>query len=141
MTQRAGCYFTSRQLCRSARGRHWGSWVPPQWGERQPRPSSGPKRETWPSNWHSRKRDRVLAFGIDSPALRALAAMDAPRAKEAFSILEQVLREAGTKLPTQREAALRLARKTAQEMLKGEMAAYEGSRQIWAFARHLTSES
>jgi hypothetical protein len=83
----------------------------------------------------------VLAQGINSPALCALAAMDEPRAEEAFSILERVLKEAGTKLPTQREAALRLARKTAQEMLKGEVLAYEGSRQIWALARRVTSES
>ncbi len=83
----------------------------------------------------------ALAQGADSPSLRMLAAMDSPRVEEAFPILERALREAGTSVPTPRAAALRLARKTAQKMLQGEISAYEGSRQIWANARRVTNES
>jgi hypothetical protein len=40
-----------------------------------------------------------------------------------------------------RAAALRLGRKTAEKMLKGEISAYEGSSQIWATARRVTNDS
>lgn len=82
----------------------------------------------------------ALEQGADSPSLRMLAAMDAPCLEDALPLLEGALREAGATLPTPRAAALRLARKTAERMVNGEVPAYEGSRQIWALARRVMDE-
>ena len=83
----------------------------------------------------------ALATGLDSQALRSLAALDEPRAEDLKPILEEALLALGKDLPSPREAAHWLARKEALKMLRKEVAPYEGSRAIWAVARSVPGEA
>jgi hypothetical protein len=73
----------------------------------------------------------ALDDGCDSPSLRALAGLTASEMDEAGSLFEAALGELGLLLPSARDAALRLARRAATEVLENAIPPDAGARQIW----------
>lgn len=63
----------------------------------------------------------ALESGLDGPSIRRLAALNNPSGWEADQILPPFMVEAGLKLITRREAAIRLVRHMARRILAEEL--------------------
>ncbi len=83
---------------------------------------------------------QALGDGFDSPALRILAGLTAAEADEAKGLFDRVLSELNVPKPTKSEAVMHLARETAERIIIGKTAPYEGSKQIWELTLLLPEE-
>ena len=73
----------------------------------------------------------LLADGLDTPAIRALAGVAQPTLSEAGPLFERVMLEL-TLPPFGKQQALRvLVRQYAEAIVAGEIAPYEGAMKIW----------
>jgi hypothetical protein len=72
-----------------------------------------------------------LEAGMDSPTMRVLAGEPEPVMSEVGPIFEQMLAELNIQVPSQSVAAVRLARRAAQEISNGTKSPYVGAREIW----------
>ena len=82
----------------------------------------------------------ALGDGCDSPALRTLSAMSESRTEELVPIFEQALLDVGLRKPSRRDAVLRLAREAAEQILRGELSPYGGSKRIWELTLLVSGE-
>jgi len=82
----------------------------------------------------------ALGVGCDSPALRVLAGLTEGEADESKALFDRVLDELSVPKPTKREAVLHLARETAKGITIGDVAPYEGAKQIWELSLILPEE-
>ncbi len=76
---------------------------------------------------------QALSEECNSPSLRRMAVLgatdlsiDGPR------LFQSALLELGIPLPSQADAAKRLAREVAEQIVRGECPEYEGAKQIWS---------
>lgn len=82
----------------------------------------------------------ALEEGCDSPSLRMLSGLCTGETDEARRLFDRVLSELGLVMPSKRDAVMRLARETAQEILAGATGAYVGARQIWDLTLRASDE-
>lgn len=76
----------------------------------------------------------LLAEGVDTPAIRALAGVAQPTLPEVGPLFERVIREL-TLPPFDEQQALRvLVRQHAEAIVAGEIEPYEGAMQIWSLS-------
>ena len=73
----------------------------------------------------------AIVDGYDSPSLRRLSGARGCDSEEIRSLLIKALHELELPLPSEEEAALSFAERIASEVLKGNVAPYEGARNIW----------
>ena len=73
----------------------------------------------------------AIQAGHDSPSLRQLSGASEHDTEEAHRLFAKALRELGLPVPSVPEAGLTLARDIAREVLSGDIAPYEGAKQIW----------
>ena len=83
----------------------------------------------------------ALEAGCDSPSLRALAGLTDVEVDEARSLLERALAELSLRLPSERDAVMRLAREIAAQVLEGKTSPYQGAKEIWELSLRLPGES
>lgn len=83
---------------------------------------------------------RVLEQGRDSPSLRMLAGLTAVELSGARALFDRVLAELHVGWPTTREAVVRLARQTAEDILHGRMGASPGAERISDLAHRAWGE-
>jgi len=83
----------------------------------------------------------ALKDGCDSPSLRVLAGLTAAEADEARCLFDRALAELNVDAPNKRDAVMRLARETAQEILHGAMAPHAGAKQIWELTLRIPGEN
>jgi hypothetical protein len=83
---------------------------------------------------------QALERGLDSPSLRELAGLSAMGSREARDLFQAAVGEFGMVMPTKEEALLRLVRKTASEIVSGDVPPYEGARWIWRYAANEVEE-
>jgi len=82
----------------------------------------------------------ALEDGCDSPALRILAGLAAAEADEARTLFDRVLVELNVSQPGKRDAVMQLARKTAEMIVNGATAPYQGAKQIWELTLRVADE-
>lgn len=73
----------------------------------------------------------ALEAGRDSRSLRQLAGLSLVRADEGLTLFRLVATELGLSWPTPRQALLLLARELADAVLRRNISAYAGAKQIW----------
>jgi hypothetical protein len=74
----------------------------------------------------------ALEAGYDSPSLRQLAGADGADFESVRNLFSQSLDELGIPIPSPAEAGLASARRIAGRIVRGEVAPYDGAKQIWA---------
>jgi hypothetical protein len=73
----------------------------------------------------------ALARGVDSPSLRAAAGLSSSEVRAAADYFKEALSELGYDAPDEQEALWRLACQTAEAIVQGDIAPYEGADWIW----------
>src|SRR5580700_4497761 len=74
----------------------------------------------------------ALAAGVDSPALRAAAAVNSRDVRDARDLFLEALSELGIAASDEQSAAWRLARHTCGKIVNSNLDPYEGVLQIWS---------
>lgn len=76
-----------------------------------------------------------LEEGVDSPALRALAGLEASESAQAVTFLKQAATELNLRWPGKRDAAQHLAQVLSLTMVNGELDPLEGARKLSEISR------
>jgi hypothetical protein len=75
---------------------------------------------------------RALELGHDGKNLRRLAGLDRPTKRDVARLVDRALRELGVRAPiSERDAAVWMARRVAQEIIEGKIEPYRGACRIW----------
>ena len=83
----------------------------------------------------------ALSSGVDNEAVRTLAGLSDPGFDEAETLMKKTVAAVGLGSLDRRSAALILAKCIAALILNGQVAAYEGAKQIWDVAKLLDEAS
>jgi hypothetical protein len=73
----------------------------------------------------------AVEAGFDSPSLVQLAGLEGEDPGETKRLFDGALNELKLTMPTPAQAALSIARETAEEIVRGEVLPYEGAKRIW----------
>jgi hypothetical protein len=76
----------------------------------------------------------LLAGGVDTPSIRALAGVSQPTMSECAPLFERVMQESGLP-PFEKHQAVRvLVRHYAEAIVTGEIEPYQGASEIWSLS-------
>ena len=75
--------------------------------------------------------ESLMAEGKETPSLVLLSILDSPYSEDKRRLFELAMSELGRRIPSQKEAAMALAREIAREIIKGNIEEYEGGTKIW----------
>jgi hypothetical protein len=82
----------------------------------------------------------ALADGCDSPSLRLLAGSTGIQDDEVRFLLAQALTETDSPALKSHAAVVRLAREISMQLLRGNLSAYDGAKQIWELTLRVPEE-
>ena len=74
---------------------------------------------------------RMLELGLDSQAVRELAALDRPTLRDAAELFERALRETGQVVPAQEAAKRLVAAAVLRDIVAGTVEPYRGAVELW----------